>query len=247
MGELNRFSEIRALYARQEYLTPGAAETVQRITEVVRPDASSLLLDVASGKGEAACVLAARSHCRVVGVDLRALFFDDARAKIAAAGLGARVTIVRADGKRLPVRDGAFDAAYCIGGPSIVGLEACLVELARAVRTGGAVVVSDIVWRERPGRLGPEWRWLASMRQITLDEYASTMEAAGLKVEERTVFPRTAWDVYHGPMAEVARAARAGGEPAEAARADQIEADIEMERRAVESFVDYAMFVARRL
>ncbi len=246
MGEVNLSPEVRALYARQEYLTPGAAETVQRISEVVRPDASSLLLDVASGKGEAACVLAARSRCRVIGVDRHALFFDDARAKIAAEGLGGQVTIVRADGKHLPVRDGAFDAAYCIGGPSIVGLEACLGELARAVRTGGAVVVSDIVWRDPPGPLGREWRWFASMQQITLDEYAATMEAAGLMVEERTVFPRTAWDVYHGPMAEVAQAARASGEPEQAARADQIEADIEMERRAVESFVDYAMFVARR-
>ena len=246
MGELSLFSEIRSLYARQEYLTPGAAETVQKITEVVRPDASSLLLDVASGKGEAACVLAARSRCRVIGVDLHALFFDDARAKIAAQGLGGNVTIVRADGKRLPVRDGTFGAAYCIGGPSIVGLEACLREMARAVRTGGAVVVSDIVWRDRPGPLGSEWRWLASMQQIALDEYASTMEAAGLKVEEKTVFPRTVWDVYHRPMAEVAQVARASGEPQNTARADQIEADIEMERRAIESFVDYAMFVERR-
>ena len=243
---MSLFSQIKALYSRQEYLTPGAAETVQRILEVVGPDASSLLLDVASGKGEAACVLAARSHCRVIGVDLYPLFFDDARAKIATGGLQGNVTIVRADGKRLPVRDGAFDAAYCIGGPSIVGLAGCLRELARAVRAGGAVIVSDIVWRERPGALGPEWRWLASMQQITQDEYASAIETAGLKVEEITVFPRTVWDVYHQPMAEVARAARASTQPDELNRAEEIEAGIEVERRAVASFVDYAMFIARR-
>ena len=243
---MSLFSQIKTLYGRQEYLTPGAAETVERIIEVVRPGPSSLLLDVACGKGEAACVLAARSRCRVIGVDLYPLFFDDARAKIATQGLGGNVTIVRADGKRLPLPDGTFDAAYCIGGPSIVGLEACLRELARAVRAGGAVIVSDIVWRERPGALGPEWRWFASMQQITRDEYASAIETAGLKVEEITVFPHAVWDVYHRPMAEVAQAARASVNPEQAAQADQIEADIEMEQRAVASFIDYAMFVARR-
>jgi hypothetical protein len=44
-------------------------------------------------------------------------------------------------------------------------------------------------------------------------------------------------------MAEVAQAARAAGD---VARAGQIEADIAMEQRAAASFVDYAMFVARR-
>ena len=240
-------SQIKALYARQEYLTPGAAETVQRILEVVCPDSSSLVLDVACGKGEAACVLAERTRCRVIAVDLYPLFFDDARAKIAGQGFRGNVTLVRADGKRLPVRDGTFDAAYCIGGPSIVGLEGCLRELARTVRAGGAVILSDIVWHDRPGPLGPEWRWFASMQQTTPDEYASAMEMAGLKVEEQTVFPRTVWDVYHRPMAQVTQAMRTRAKPEDMAHAEQIEADIEMERRAVESFVDYAMFVAQRL
>ena len=39
------------IYARQEYLTPGAAETVEIIAETVQPTETSLLLDVACGKG----------------------------------------------------------------------------------------------------------------------------------------------------------------------------------------------------
>jgi hypothetical protein len=49
------------IYARQEYLTPGAAETVEIIAETVKPTEGSILLDVACGKGEAAAASPAES------------------------------------------------------------------------------------------------------------------------------------------------------------------------------------------
>src|SRR3972149_2849423 len=124
-------------YAKQEYLTPAAAETVELIAEAVRPDADALLLEVAAGKAEAACTLAGRFACP-----------GPARALVPAPAARA---------PPLPLRGAACDAAYCIGAPSIVGLEPCLTEMARAVRPGGHVVVSDIVLRRKPGAgLGPE-------------------------------------------------------------------------------------------
>jgi hypothetical protein len=36
----------------------------------------------------------------------------------------------------LPVRDGAFDAAICIGAPSIVGTERCLAAMRHCVFRG---------------------------------------------------------------------------------------------------------------
>jgi cyclopropane fatty-acyl-phospholipid synthase-like methyltransferase len=239
----DRLAYIRRVYARQEYLTPGAAETVERILEVARPEPSNMLLDVACGKLEAACTIAGRSGCQVVSVDLYPLFFDGVRAKVDARGLHGRVTLVHADGKRLPVPDGAFDAAYCIGAPSIVGLKPCLAELSRAVRAGGAVVVSDIIWREKPGALGLEWRWVAEMQQIAKDEYAALLTEAGLALCDVTVFPKEAWDAYYAPMLEVAREARNAGD---AGFADLVEDNNAMEQSAVAAWLDYAMFVARK-
>ena len=144
-----------------------------------------------------------------------------------------------------PVRDRVFDAAYCIGAPSIVGLHRCLAELARAVKIGGTVVVSDIVWRSTPGLLGAEWRWLASMQQTTNDDYVAAINAAGLDVIDATIFPASVWDVYHQPMREVAAALREADDAETRAHADQIDGDIEMEQRAVAAFIDYAMYVLR--
>ncbi len=231
-------------YAKQEYLTPGAAATVDLIAETVRPDERTLLLDVACGKLEAACHLASHFACRIVAVDLHDPFIHYAAAKAWFYNLRDLVTILRADGRRLPLRAVAFDAAYCIGAPSIVGLDPCLRELARAVRPGGAVIVSDIVWRAKPDTpLGPEWRWVAAMEPISGDEYAAAIEAAGLRVERTVTFPRSVWDDYWRPMLEVAAGARAASD---AAFADDVESGVDIERGAVDAFLDYAAFIARR-
>jgi ubiquinone/menaquinone biosynthesis C-methylase UbiE len=231
------------IYSKQEYLTPGAAETVERVFEIARPDASSLLLDVACGKGEAMCTLAERSGCQVVGVDLWPIFFPHVREKIERRGVQSLARLVQADGKRLPVRDGTFDAAYCIGGPSIVGLDECLGEMARAVKPGGVVVVSDIAWRSKPGELGREWKWAAAMEQTTLDEFQAAIETKRLRVTETIVFPRGVWDVYYAPMREVIEQARAEGDDA---FVEENEGNLAMENRAIDEFWDYAMFVARK-
>jgi SAM-dependent methyltransferase len=235
------------VYARQEHLTPGAAETVELIAEAVRPDADALLLEVAAGKAEAACTLAGRFACRVLAVEIYDPFVHYAAAKAWHWNLRDLVTVLRADGRRLPLRGVACDAAYCIGAPSIVGLEPCLAEMARAVRPGGHVVVSDIVWRRKPERpLGPEWKWVAASKpKLSADEYAAAIEKAGLRVERVHLHGRSAWEAYWRPMLRVAQEAKTS-QPADIAFADEVETGVELERRAVEAFWDYATFLARR-
>ena len=239
--------DFTRMYSRQEYMTPGAAETVELIAETVRPTERSWLLDVACGKGEAAATLASRFACRIVAVDLFDFHIQYAAAKAWFFNLRDLIAVVRADGKRLPVREAAFDAAYCIGAPSIVGLEPCLRELARAVKPGGHVVVSDIVWRAKPeAPLGPEWRWVAASEpKLSLEEYAAAIEAAGLGMKRTHLHPVSAWEDYFRPMLEVAQEAKIS-QPADIDFADGVEATVALERRAVEAFLDYVTFVARK-
>src|SRR5438105_879469 len=172
------------IYAKQEYLTPGAGTTVELLAEAVQPEEHTILLDVACGKGEAAATLASRFACRIVAVDLYDPFIHYAAAKLWFYNLRDLVSVLRADGKALPVRDGMMHGAYCIGGPSIVGLEPLLRETIRVVRPGGAVVVSDIVWRGKPD-LGREWRWLATAKpKLSAADYGAVIEGAGLKVQK---------------------------------------------------------------
>jgi SAM-dependent methyltransferase len=238
--------DFSRIYARQEHLAPGAAQTVEIIAESVRPTDDSLLLDVACGKGEAAATLAGRFSCRIAAVELYDPFVHHTAAKAWFYNLRDLITLLRADGRRLPVRDAAFDAAYCIGAPSIVGLQECLGELARATRPGGQVIVSDIVWRAKPeAPLGDEWRWLARTDPISLDEYGTAIEAAGLRVERTHVHDRAVWDEYWRPMLAIAEGAKVS-QPADISFADDIESAIALERRAVDAWLDYATFAASK-
>lgn len=233
------------IYAKQEYLTPGAADTVEILAAAARLDASARVVEVAFGKGEAACTLASRFGCRVVGVDRSVPFIAYTAAKVRTRGLAGLVSLLHADGRRLPLPDASFNAGYCIGAPSIVGLEECLRELHRVVRPGGVAAVSDVVWRQKPDApLGEEWGWVAQqLPQVSAEEYAALIESAGLIVERTLIHPRADWDAYHTPMAAVAAEARAQGDHA---FAEQMEQDHALEQRAVDAFWDYASFLARR-
>jgi SAM-dependent methyltransferase len=233
------------IYAKQEYMTPGAAETVAIIAETVRPDESTQMLEVAAGKGEASATLASQFGCKIVAVEPYDAFVHIATAKFWFFNLRDLVTVLRADGRRLPLQDGVIDAAYCIGAPSLVGLERGLAEMARVVRPGGQVIVSDIVWRSKPGKLGAEWGYVGETQQITAEEYASEIEKAGLTVQRTNVHGREVWEQYFAPMLAVAHEAKTS-QPADVFFADEVESGVERERRAVEAWWDYATFVARR-
>lgn len=238
-------TDYARIYAKQEYLTPGAAETVAIIAETVRPDEGTLLLEMAAGKGEAAATLAGQFGCRVVAVEPYDAFVHIAAAKFWFFNLRDLVSVIRADGRSLPLRDATVDAAYCIGAPSIVGLEPAFAEMARVVTPGGWVIGSDVVWREKPGSLGPEWKWMAEAQQITAEEYASVIAGAGLEVTRVHTHKPEAWEEYFRGMLEVAQEAKTS-QPADIFFADEIEAGVALERRAAAAWLDYATFVARR-
>jgi ubiquinone/menaquinone biosynthesis C-methylase UbiE len=237
--------DFARIYARQEYMTPGAAETVRIIADIVAPDESTLLLDVGAGKGEAAASLAGEFGCQVVAVEPFDSFVHIAAAKFWFFNLRDIVSLLRADGRRLPLRDAAFDAAYCIGAPSIVGLEAAFREMARVVKPGGWVIGSDIIWREKAGALGEEWGWVARAAQTTRDEYCAVIEAAGLTIERVQMHGPEVWDEYHRGMLEVAHEAKTS-QPADIFFADEVESAVALEGRAADRWLDYATFVARR-
>jgi SAM-dependent methyltransferase len=237
--------DFARIYARQEYLTPGAPETVDILAEAVKPSEKTVLLDVGSGKGEAAATLASHHACRVLCVEPFDPFVHYSAAKFWHFNLRDLVNLIRGNGRRLPLRDASVDAAYCIGGPSIVGLERCLLEMARVVRPGGAVIVSDLTWRDKPGQLDPSWRFLATAVQISREEYADMLAGAGLIVERFVTHGRPAWEEYWRPMLEVAAEAKTA-QPADVFFADEIEAGADMERRAIELWLEYTTFVSRK-
>jgi len=234
--------DLLRTYAGQEYMCPGAAETVGAI-QAQLSDRNSRIVEVASGKGEAAATLADRTGCRVVCIETNGAFVRHSVAKFRRRNLFDSIHVVQADGRQLPLRSATVNGAYCIGAPSIVGLEPALREMARVVVEGGWVIVSDVIWRTRPGPLGLEWGWVGSAAQTTRHHYVATLNEAGLLVDEVVVHGRDAWERYWMPMRGIVDRAPIGGRDAFVI---ELEQHLILEHRAVDAWLDYATFITHK-
>jgi ubiquinone/menaquinone biosynthesis C-methylase UbiE len=99
---------------------------------------AGIVVDVACGTGRHAQHLERRGH-RVVGIDLSPEMLAGARRRC------ADCTLLRASLLRLPLAHGSVDAALCaLALTHFTELEAPISELARVVRPGGKVIISDV-------------------------------------------------------------------------------------------------------
>jgi demethylmenaquinone methyltransferase/2-methoxy-6-polyprenyl-1,4-benzoquinol methylase len=109
-----------------------------------------LVLDVAAGTAAVSIELVRRYGCTVIGVDQSPEMLDSGRARIAAAGLSQRITLLEARAEQLPFEDARFDAltfTYLlryVEDPAVT-----LRELARVVRPGGRIASVEFHVPER--------------------------------------------------------------------------------------------------
>lgn len=101
--------------------------------------AGRLVLDIASGSGFGAQMLAEAGAGAVVGCDMDSTSLGQARA----AFPGERISFVAGDGTRLPIRDGSFDVVVSFETlEHIPAGRTFLQELARVLRPGGTLILS---------------------------------------------------------------------------------------------------------
>ncbi|MDJ0852196.1 MAG: class I SAM-dependent methyltransferase [Myxococcota bacterium] len=130
-------------YAAMDHSGPNQA-FVERLLSL---GASGRMLDLGTGPGDIpvlVCEWLPAAH--VVAVDLAESMLSLARERVRARGLESRIELQLADAKRLPWRDGAFDAVFSntilhhIPDPAPF-----LAEAARVLRPGGALLVRDLL------------------------------------------------------------------------------------------------------
>jgi arsenite methyltransferase len=154
-----------------------------------------VVLDLGSGAGIdlllAARLVGAEGH--VIGVDMTDEMIDRARANVAAAGF-ANVEVRKGIIEELPVEDASVDwvISNCVINLS-PEKDRVFAEIARVLRPGGQMLVSDIVAEDLP----PEIRSLPVAYSsciagaISEDEYVAGLRAAGLTqvdVHERLIY-----------------------------------------------------------
>jgi len=165
------------------------------------------VLDLATGTGDLAMMIARRHpEVTVVGVDPSAGMLAEGDRKVAAAGLGERVTLRRGDAEQLEADDASVDGiSMAFGIRNVVDRPKALREMARALKPGGRVAILELS-EPRRGLLGMmarvhihhvvptlgallsgAWEYRYLQRSIAAfppaGEFAEVMRASGLRVE----------------------------------------------------------------
>jgi SAM-dependent methyltransferase len=165
---------------------PGGLELTRRLARTLGLHPGKRVLDVASGPGTTALLLASEFGVSVDGLDLGPDAVAAAKARAADRGLAEQVRFYVADAERLPIANASVDDVICeCAMCTFPDKERGALEMARVLRPGGRVGITDVTLERE--RLHPElisltgWvACLADARPVT--DYRELLESAGLRV-----------------------------------------------------------------
>jgi 2-polyprenyl-3-methyl-5-hydroxy-6-metoxy-1,4-benzoquinol methylase len=176
-------------FGRSEAMT--SAQTLGALVELVPEDPRARWIDVACGPGVVSCAMAAKV-ASVRGVDLTPAMVDEAAMRAREEGVG-NVSFAEGDATSLDLADGTFDGAITRLSLHHIPVPGRIVaEMARVVRPGGTVVVSDlaadrdrdaVAWREEIERLRDPSHWAC----LTPERLREAGARAGLIVEHEEI------------------------------------------------------------
>jgi cyclopropane fatty-acyl-phospholipid synthase-like methyltransferase len=177
-----------------EIQNPTSEEKLQLLGRYLRLGSESRVLDIASGRGGPALVLAEAFGCRIDGIEIAPEFQAAAVERAQARGLSQLVSFRLGDASEEELPAGEYDAALCLGASFVYGSLADTVEaLAPAVQPGGHVVVGEPFWRRLP--LPDDYEDRADP-WTTLADTVVIFETSGLPVVSVIASSEDDWDRY---------------------------------------------------
>ncbi len=201
----------------EQYSGVPYAEVLQRVCETAAPAPDAQVLDIGTGTGALALLLAQRvPGGGVVGIDPTAAMLERARGNALRCEMGERVRFCKGAAEALPFPAESFDIVVSSIAMHHTVVRQSLSEIARVLRPGGRVVIADMArnakWESTLGillvpllmlyYLFSERSWkiaraeLAAYRQLFLkDEWEEMLREAGLRdgVVQALTHPTSEW------------------------------------------------------
>lgn len=177
-------SDAVALLLGESY-HPGGLPLTRRLAGRMGLRSGHHVVDVATGTGATARLLAAEYGVTVHGVDLEGPAIERARAETARAGLDATVDYRVGDAECLPLPGNGFDAVVCeCAFCTFPDKATTATEFARVLRPGGRVGITDVTVADSglPRELATLAAWVACIADARpLGEYSAILQRAGLR------------------------------------------------------------------
>lgn len=129
-----------------DQLHTGGAPATEELIARLSPRPGDHVLDIGSGLGGPARMLAARTGCRVTGIDITPRFVADAAFFSIRTGQTPRVTFEEGSATALPFADRAFDGAWHIHmAMNVPDKGAMYAEIFRVLKPGARLAIHDPV------------------------------------------------------------------------------------------------------
>ena len=185
----------------------GGAEATATLLEKLDIRPATEVLDIGSGIGGPARMIAARYGCRVTGVDLTPHFVETARALSTMCGMAERVRFEVGSAVALPLPDASFDLALLLHvGMNVPDKAALFREARRVLRDGGTFAVYEVV-RMGDGDLAFPVPWAETANLSALETpqtYRAAAQAAGFALEAEENRREVALDFFSRLQAQAA-------------------------------------------
>jgi ubiquinone/menaquinone biosynthesis C-methylase UbiE len=164
---------------------PGGLALTRRLATALGLRVGQRVVDVASGPGATARLLAREFAVTVDAVDLGESTVERARLATEDAGLSENVWFHLGDAERLPLPEGIADAVLCeCAFCTFPDKATAAAEFARVLRPGGRVGITDVTVAEGalPEELTTLTAWVACIADArSVSQYTEILAAAGLR------------------------------------------------------------------
>ncbi len=116
----------------------------KKVLKLVADKNPRQILDIATGTGDLAILMARTNAERIVGLDISAGMLEVGRNKIAEKKLSDKIEMMLADSEDMPFDDNSFDAiTVAFGIRNFEHLEKGLAEILRVLKPGGIFVILE--------------------------------------------------------------------------------------------------------
>lgn len=165
----------------------------KKVLKLVAAKNPKTILDIATGTGDMAILLAETNAEKITGVDISAGMLEVGRKKIEAKNLSAKIAMMLADSENLPFEDSTFDAiTVCFGIRNFETLDKGLSEILRVLKPGGIFVILETsVPTKTPFKQGYSF-YTKNILPLIGKLFSKDNSAYGYLSESASVFPHGA-------------------------------------------------------